>query len=376
MIWSSILLSAACSISGIQASPVAGPQPIEASSLEARTDKCEFSGKDGAALAIKSKTSCSTIVLSSIFVPAGTTLDLDGLNDHTHVIFEGTTTFGYKEWSGPLITFSGNDLTITGASGSLLDGEGSRWWDGKGNGGKTKPTFMDIHNMNSSTITGLNIKNSPERVISIYNAYDVTLDHVTIDDKDGDLHGGHNTDGFDVGHSENVLISNGVVYNQDDCLAIVSGKNITFTGGFCSGGHGLSIGSVGNKSFNTVSDVLIENSVVENSATAVRIKTVTGGHGSVSGITWRDITLKDITNVAVVIEQNYSGGGPVGQPTNGVPIKDITLSNVHGTVTSSATRVDIVCAAGACSDFTWDRVDITGGKKSTICEHVPSSASC
>lgn len=100
---------------------------------------CTFSD---AASAIKGKTSCSTITLSGITVPPGTTLDLTGLNDGTHVIFTGTTTFGYKEWSGPLISVSGNNILVEGASGHVIDGNGAAWWDGKGsNGGKTKPKY-------------------------------------------------------------------------------------------------------------------------------------------------------------------------------------------------------------------------------------------
>jgi galacturan 1,4-alpha-galacturonidase len=96
-----------------------------------------------AASAISGKTSCSTITLSGITVPAGTTLDLTGLKDGTQVIFSGTTTFGYKEWSGPLISVSGKNILVTGASGHVIDGNGAAWWDGKGsNGGKTKPKFV------------------------------------------------------------------------------------------------------------------------------------------------------------------------------------------------------------------------------------------
>jgi hypothetical protein len=43
------------------------------------------------------------------------------------VIFAGTTTFGYEEWSGPLISFSGANIDISGASGHLIDGGGARW---------------------------------------------------------------------------------------------------------------------------------------------------------------------------------------------------------------------------------------------------------
>lgn len=52
---------------------------------------------------------------------------------------------------------------------------------------------------------------------------------------------GHNTDAFDVSSSTSLTITGATVYNNDDCLAVNSGSDIHFTGGYCSGGHGLSI---------------------------------------------------------------------------------------------------------------------------------------
>lgn len=46
---------------------------------------CTFSGSSGASQAIAQKKSCSVITLSNVEVPAGTTLDLTGLNDGTQV---------------------------------------------------------------------------------------------------------------------------------------------------------------------------------------------------------------------------------------------------------------------------------------------------
>lgn len=130
------------------------------------------------------------------------------------------------------MSVSGKSITVIGASGSLLDGGGSRWWDGEGsNGGKTKPKFFYAHSLTSSTISGINIKNSPVQVFSVNGASWLTLSNISIDDKDGDSQGGHNTDAFDVGDSSGVYISGATVYNQDDCLAVNSGTNITFTGG-------------------------------------------------------------------------------------------------------------------------------------------------
>lgn len=124
-------------------------------SLDARSDSCSFSGSSGAANAIKNKKSCSTITLSNLVVPAGTTLDLTNLKKGTNVVFKGTTTFGYKEWKGPLVSISGDHITVDG-TGATLDADGSRWWDTKGtNGGKTKPKMFYAHKMTNSVIKGI-----------------------------------------------------------------------------------------------------------------------------------------------------------------------------------------------------------------------------
>ncbi|KAI1388358.1 endopolygalacturonase [Hypoxylon trugodes] len=323
------------------------------------------------------KSSCSDIILNSITVPAGETLDLTNLNDGTSVTFQGTTTFEYKEWEGPLISISGVNIAVTGASGHVIDGNGAKWWDGKGgNGGKTKPKFFAAHKLNSSTITGLNVKNTPVQGFSINAAYGLTLDKITIDNSAGDTGGGHNTDAFDVGASDGVKILNANVKNQDDCLAVNSGTNIEFTGGTCSGGHGLSIGSVGGRDDNDVSNVVISSSSISNSQNGVRIKTVSGATGSVKNITYSDITLSNITKYGVVIQQDYENGSPTGTPTNGVPITELTLNGVEGSVASDATEVYILCGEGSCSDWTWEGVSVTGGEASEDCSNVPTGASC
>ncbi|KAF3008519.1 glycoside hydrolase 28 protein [Curvularia kusanoi] len=344
--------------------------------LDARAS-CTFTD---AASAIKGKTSCTNIVLNNIQVPAGTTLDLTKLKDGTTVTFQGTTSFGYKEWSGPLISVSGNKITVNGASGHVIDANGAKWWDGKGsNGGKTKPKFFYAHSMTSSTISNLNIKNTPVQGFSINGATGLTLDHITIDNSAGDVtNGGHNTDAFDVGSSSGITISNANIKNQDDCLAINSGTNIHFIGGTCSGGHGLSIGSVGGRSNNEVKGVVIENSKISNSDNGVRIKTVYGATGSVSNVTYKDITLSNIAKYGIVIEQDYENGSPTGNPTTGVPITDLKVSGVTGSVTSKAVDTYILCGKGSCSNWKWSGNSITGGTKSTKCLNIPSGsgASC
>jgi hypothetical protein len=73
------------------ASPVADPHaapavtPAPAPEIVKRATSCTFSGSNGASSASKSQKSCSTIVLSAIAVPSGTTLDLSDLPDDTTV---------------------------------------------------------------------------------------------------------------------------------------------------------------------------------------------------------------------------------------------------------------------------------------------------
>jgi len=249
------------------------------------------------------------------------------------------------------------------------DGEGS-------NGGKTKPKFFYAHSLKgTSAIKGLNIKNTPVQCFSIDSSTGLTISDVTFDNSAG-ASLGHNTDAYDIGSSTDITITGAIVKNQDDCLAINSGTSITFTGGACSGGHGLSIGSVGGRTDNTVDTVNIESSSITDSANGVRIKTVSGATGSVKGVTYKDITLSGITSYGIVIEQDYENGSPTGTPTTGVPITDLTISGVTGTVESSATNIYILCGKGACSSWTWSGVSVTGGKTSTKCENIPTGATC
>lgn len=364
--------------------------------LDDRSASCKFT--DVSSLA-SGKSSCSTITLSNIAVPAGTTLDLTMLKTGTkvrqstlrpfvsqcmllilpssQVVFEGTTTFGYKEWEGPLISVSGTNIAVSGASGHLIDCGGARWWDGQGsNGGKTKPKTFYAHSLKQSSISGLNVKNTPVQFMSINTCTDLHVDNVSMDNSAG-ASKGHNTDAFDVGSSTNVYISGAKVKNQDDCLAINSGTNIKFTGGSCDGGHGLSIGSVGGRSDNVVKGVSITDSKITNSQNGVRIKTVYGATGSVSGVTYSNIQMSGITKYGIVIQQDYKNGSPTGTATTGVPITDLSISSVTGSVASSGTNVYILCGSGSCSNWKWSGVSVTGGKKSTKCSNVPKGgAAC
>lgn len=128
----------------------------------------------------------------------------------------------------------------------------------------TKPKFFYAHDLTDSTITDLYIYNTPVQAVSINNADGLTITDMTINNEAGDSLG-KNTDGFDIGSSSNVVITGANVYNQDDCVAVNSGTDITVENSICSGGHGLSIGSVGGRTDNTVDTVTFYNNEVKSS---------------------------------------------------------------------------------------------------------------
>lgn len=224
--------------------------------------------------------------------------------------------------------------------------------------------------MTNSVIRSLSILNTPVQAFSINSASNLGIYNIDLDNSLGDTEGGHNTDGFDIGSSTGIVISGASVKNQDDCLAINSGTNITFTNGNCSGGHGLSIGSVGGRSDNDVKTVRILNSSISNSQNGVRIKTVSGATGSVTDVVYDSITLTKITGYGIIIEQDYENGSPTGIPTAGVPITDLTVRKVTGTVLSGGANYYILCAA--CSDWTWSGNNVQGGQKVVKNEGIPA----
>ncbi|KAJ7059727.1 neutral endopolygalacturonase SSPG6 [Mycena amicta] len=326
--------------------------------------------------------SCTAIVLSNLAVPSATTLNLSKLKTGTTVTFAGKTTFAFTDWDSDLIEIGGANITIQGAAGSIIDGNGQAWWDGQGsNGGVTKPDhFIVLKTTGTSVVQNLHIQNWPVHCFEITSASGTTITGLTLDNSAGNapnaasggLPAAHNSDGFDVSGSTNILITATTVINQDDCVAVTSGTNVTVSNLTCDGGHGLSIGSIGGKSNNDVSNVLFTNSVVKNSQNGARIKTNSGTTGTVTNIEWSNIQVSNISMYGIDIQQDYLNGGPTGTPTNGVIINGITMSNITGTATSQAKNYFILCGSGSCSNFTFQNVAITGGTADS-CNFTPTA---
>ncbi|MDN4175890.1 glycosyl hydrolase family 28 protein, partial [Nocardioides sp. SOB77] len=169
---------------------------MSASPLEPVEASCTVTKYADVAAAVQS---CSALILKDLTVPAKTTLALN-LKSGATLTFQGTLKWGYAEWEGPLIEIKGSKVTVVG-TGATLDGQGAKWWDGKGDKGKKKPKFFRIKTTGGSNLNNIKLLNCPHQCVSINSASDTVLDRFTIDVSAGDSQGGHNTDGFDVSSS-------------------------------------------------------------------------------------------------------------------------------------------------------------------------------
>ncbi|KAG5860854.1 hypothetical protein JTB14_034430 [Gonioctena quinquepunctata] len=152
---------------------------------------------------------CNDILMKGIHVPAGKTLNLN-LKPDTSLALEGITTFGYAEWDGPLVLINGRGLKVKGALGSKFNGEGAKYWDGKGGQGKPKPVLIRINAPDGGEFHDIHLLNCPERCASIGGKH-ITITGWNIDVSAGDKNNlGHNTDGFDVS-GQDISIRNCVV---------------------------------------------------------------------------------------------------------------------------------------------------------------------
>lgn len=157
-------------------------------------------------------------------------------------------------------------------------------------------------------------------------------------------------------------------------MAINSGVDVIFQGAYCSGGHGISIGSVGGRSDNVVKDIYVAQSTIADSVNAMRIKTIQDQTGQVSNVTYTHLTLNGVTSYAIQIEQDYYKGGPSGHPTTGVPISDVHVNNFQGTLGPKAVPINIVCGKGSCTDFRFNKINLKGGDESrNKCKNAPDN---
>ncbi|CAH1111978.1 unnamed protein product [Psylliodes chrysocephalus] len=319
-------------------------------------------------------THCTNIIITNLTVPAGEALILD-LQDGSRVLFEGNIIFEVAYWLGHLVQVTGNNVLVEGAPGSILNAQGEKYWDGMGgNGGVTKPKFFNIATSGGSVFRNIYLLNCAHFCVRVA-ANDTHLYGWTLDVNAGNLNGGLNTDGFGISHANNVIIEDSVVMNQDDCVAVTSGNNLTFRNLQCYGSHGLSF-SMGSSSMDNdngiTKNVTFRDCLVANGLYGIHLKTKRG-RGLVTDVTYENIKLSGITEDGIYINQDYMDIGNIRRPFK---IKNLKISNVYGSINGNLARpVHIVCNEDTCSDWNWSDINIIGTGRS-YCNYLPLGFSC
>ncbi|KAF8600031.1 pectin lyase-like protein [Ceratobasidium sp. AG-I] len=161
--------------------------------------------------------------------------------------------------------------------------------------------------------------------------------------------------GFGV--STDLTIEDSTISNQDDCLALNRSTNIIFQRNTCTGGHGISIGSVSTGA--AVKNVQILNNKIINNDQALRIKTKSDAtSASVTGVTFSGNTATGTKKYGIVADQSYPSN--CGQQR----CDSIAFTgNNNIAVVDAAQRVAVNCGKGT---WDWTGLTVTGGKAGKI----------
>ncbi|KAJ6553581.1 glycoside hydrolase family 28 protein [Mycena vulgaris] len=304
-----------------------------------------------------------------ILIPAGTqfairsTLDFTGCANCDFQI-EGTLKMSedLAFWNGKAATISIDAIkgakmhSLTGTG--VIDGNGVPYWIAfAANSSYARPTLVSITGAsNGIIISNLRFKNPANVFHSVNGAStNIVYDSLRLDATSTSTATPKNTDGFDIGASTFVTVSNTTVVNQDDCVALKPGSNFaTIKGITCTGSHGLSVGSLGSRAGSTdsVTNAFLGPATMINSAKAVGIKLYEGGsaHGvaTVSNVTWSDITVKNC-DYAVQIQSCYSAVDTTNCVSNTDSLTGITFTNFSGTTSTKFSPVvaNMHCSASA-----------------------------
>jgi galacturan 1,4-alpha-galacturonidase len=191
-----------------------------------------------------------------------------------------------------------------------------------------------------------------------------------------------NTDGFDIGESTYVSISNVKVTNDDDCVAFKPSSNyVTIDTITCIGSHGISVGSLGKSSSDTVQNVYVKDATMVNSTKAAGIKTYpTGGsHGlsTVKNVTFTGFTVENC-DYAIQVQSCYGEDASYCEEyNNDAVLTSIVFDSFSGTTSSTYEPVtgNLDCGSDGTCDITVSSYTVVSptGEGEVQCANTPSS---
>ncbi|KAJ0250094.1 Pectin lyase-like superfamily protein [Hirschfeldia incana] len=276
--------------------------------------------------------------------------------------------FNKRQW---LVFYRVKGMALIGSG--VIDGRGQKWWDlpckPHRNINKTttltgpceSPAALRFFMSSNLSIKGVTIQNSPQFHMTFDGCHEVHIGSLRITSPSSSP----NTDGIHIDNSNSVEIHNSVISNGDDCISMGSGSyNIDIRNLTCGpGGHGISIGSLGNQNSRAcVSNVTVRDSFIKFSDNGVRIKTWQGGSGSVSDVTFNNIQMDTVRN-PIIIDQYYCTNKNCPNKTNAVFVNDIVYQSIKGTYDRRSPPMHFGCSNSVpCANLTLSDIDLVPSK--------------
>ncbi|XP_013624098.1 PREDICTED: polygalacturonase At1g48100 [Brassica oleracea var. oleracea] len=276
--------------------------------------------------------------------------------------------FNKRQW---LVFYRIKGMALIG--NGVIDGRGQKWWDlpckPHRNVNKTtaltgpceSPAALRFFMSSNLSMQGVTIKNSPQFHMTFDGCHEVHINSLRITSPPSSP----NTDGIHIENSNSVEIHNSVISNGDDCVSIGSGSyNIDILNLTCGpGGHGISIGSLGNQNSRAcVSNITVRDSFIKFSDNGVRIKTWQGGSGSVSGVTFDNIQMDNVRN-PIIVDQYYCTSKNCPNKTNAVFVNDVVYQSIKGTYDRRSPPMHFGCSNNVpCVNLTVSDIDLVPSK--------------
>ncbi|KAM0881994.1 hypothetical protein ACQ4PT_032610 [Festuca glaucescens] len=195
-----------------------------------------------------------------------------------------------------------DDVVITGSNGTV-DGQGRMWWELWWNKtlNNTRGHLIELVNSTNVMISNVTLRNSPFWTVHPVYCRNVVIKDLTIL---APLNA-PNTDGIDPDSSSEVCVEDCYIESGDDLVAVKSGwdqygisvgrpssniviQRVSGTTPTCSG-----VG-FGSEMSGGISNVLVRDLHIWNSASAVRFKTDVGRGGYITNITIANVTMEKV----------------------------------------------------------------------------------
>lgn len=285
----------------------------------------------------------------------------DDPQDYLPVVFTRWAGFEVMNYS-PLIYANGcENIAVTG-SGKLY-GHGKKWWpwnqrldeinkvgprlqvqSSKGIPpekriyGSTedglRPQFISPINCRNVLLEGFTIADpGPFWTIQFLYCENVIARGLTLHTK-----GGPNTDGIDLDSTRNALVEYCLLDVGDDAVCLKSGcnedgwrvgkatENVVvrhITALSCHGGI-----VIGSEMSGCVRNVLAQDCLYDGSERGIRLKSNASRGGVVENLWYRNITMRNIRNEAILLQSNYGAWAACKNATNYPTFRNITIENV------------------------------------------------